>query len=399
MTAAEKGPFAVFRAVRLTAAGTSPPRSPERRAPCTWTLLSSLSETVAASGWVRLLAAVLWVLSASGCGARPCAIEGRAVSRGTAVAGASVEIYLSSDRGGAAAPFVATATGTDGSFRLELPPGSYWVWVKDLASTQGPRRLAEYPGNPVRLAAGATRPLGDIELRTVGAAREEAAPGAGIRGRVLHAGAPAGETAVTIYAAGTRLSGPGYVALVRTDAEGRFQVDLAPGAYRLAARRRRGGATTGNLQAGDLSATAPADPLVVPVDGYLDLGDLQLHEVDVVRLAEKGARGFQEPTTTALEGRVLGPGVKPLAGLYVFVYRDQAMIGRPETVVRSGPDGRFELLLPGGGKYYLGARSRSGGPRQPGEWAGKLAGTPDSGLEVLAGRRVKGLSIVVEQVW
>ena len=28
------------------------------------------------------------------------------------------------------------------------------VWVKDLASTQGPRRLAEYPGNPVQLAGG-----------------------------------------------------------------------------------------------------------------------------------------------------------------------------------------------------------------------------------------------------
>ena len=108
-------------------------------------------------------------------------------------------------------------------------------------------------------------------------------------------------------AASTRLAGPGYIALVRTDAEGRFQIDLAPGAYRFAARRRRGGATSGYLQAGDLSATAPTDPIVVPANGYLDLGDLPLHEVDAARLAAKGARGFQEPTTTALEGRVLDP--------------------------------------------------------------------------------------------
>ena len=75
------------------------------------------------------------------------------------------------------------------------------------------------------------------------------------------------------------------------------------------------------------------------------------------------------------------------------------MIGRPESMARTGDNGEFELTLAGGGRYFVGARSRHGGPRQPGEWAGKLAGTPDSGLEFLAGRSVKGLTIVVEQVW
>lgn len=346
------------------------------------------------------LAAAVLLAAVSACGSRPGAIEGRAVSRKAAVAGATVEIYLSSERGEEAAPFATVATGADGAFRLELPAGSYWVWLKDLSSTQGPRRLAEYPGNPVRLAAGSKQSLGEIELRAVGTVQEPAAaPGAGIRGRILYAGAPAAETAVTIYAAdNTRREGPGYIALVRTDAEGRFQIDLAPGPYRLAARRRQGGATSGSLQPGDLSAAAPPEPLVVPKHEYLDLGDLPLHEVDAGRLATKGAERLLE-SITVLEGRVFGPGMKPRAGQFVFVYRDQGMIGRPLAMVRSGPDGGFVLSLPGGGKYYLGARSRHGGPREPGEWAGKLAGTPDSGLEVVAGRRVKGLTIVQEQVW
>lgn len=341
------------------------------------------------------------MLVAAGCSSKPGGIEGRAVSRGTAVPGATVETYLSSGRGEEPAPFATVATASDGTFRLEIPAGSYWVWVKDLTSTQGPRRLAEYRGNPVRLAAGTTKSLGDIELQAVGKAQEtEAAPGAGIRGRVLHDGKFAGQTAVMIYdAASRRLAGPGYVAQVLTDGDGRFQIDLAPGPYRLAARRRRGGAASGYLQEGDLSATAPLDPIVVPAGGYLDLGDLALHEVDPGRLAASGAPGPQEPEATALEGRVLGPDAKPLAGQFVFAYRDEGMIGRPETMVRTGPDGGFVLQLPGGGKYYLGARSRHGGPRQPGEWAGKLAGTPDSGLEVPGGRRVRGLTIVMEQVW
>lgn len=349
---------------------------------------------------VAVMVSIL-VLAASGCGARPGNIEGRAVSRGTAVAGATVEVYLSGGRGRESVPFSTASTGADGSFRLELPAGSYWVWVKDLASTQGPRRLAEYAGNPVNLAAGTARPLGEIELHAVGASRESSAsPGVGVRGRVLYAGLPAGETAVMIYdAASTRLSGPGYVALARTDAEGRFQIDLAPGPYRFAARRRRGGATSGHLQGGDLSATASMDPIVVPADGYLDLGDLPLHEVDAARLAAKGAQGLQEPATTVLEGRVLDSEARPRIGQFVFAYRDEGMIGRPESMARTGVDGEFALSLPGGGKYYLGARSRHGGPRQPGEWAGKLAGPSDSGLAVLAGRRVKGLTIVMEQVW
>ena len=350
---------------------------------------------------LRVLVAVFWVLSVSGCGSRPGSLEGRAVSRGAAVAGATVEIYISSGRGKESTPFASTATGTDGSFRLELPAGNYWVWVKDLASTQGPRRLAEYPANPVQLAAGKTLSLGDVELHAVGKSQESvAAPGVGVRGRVLHDGAPAVETAVMIYdAASTRLAGPGYIALVRTDPEGRFQIDLAPGPYRFAARRRQGGATSGYLQEGDSSVTAPMDPIVVPAKGYLDLGDLHLHVVDAERLAAQGARGFQESTTTVLEGLAVGPEMKPRAGQFVFVYRDEGMIGRPEAMARTGDNGEFALTLSGGGKYYIGARSRHGGPRQPGEWAGKLAGTSDSGLAVLAGRRVRGLTIVMEQVW
>lgn len=346
-------------------------------------------------------AIALMTIVAPGCGSRPGSLEGRAVSRGSAVAGATVEIYLSAGRGKESTPFATAATGGDGSFRLELPAGNYWVWVKDLASTQGPRRLAEYPGNPVIVAPGKPHMLGDIELHAVGASWETpAAPGVGIRGRILHGGTPAGETVIMIYdAADTRLAGPGYIALVRTDPEGRFQIDLAPGSYRFAARRRQGGETSGYLQAGDLSATAPMDPIVVPAQGYIDLGDLLLHEVDAGRLAAKGTQGFQELSTTTLAGRVLDSGGKPRAGQFVFVYRDEGMIGRPESMTRTGVNGEFALALSGGGKYYIGARSRHGGPRQPGEWAGKLAGTSDSGLVVLAGRRVKGLTIVMDQVW
>lgn len=343
-----------------------------------------------------LLAAVLQFA----CGGRPGMVEGRAVAAGQPVAGATVEAYLTGDRQGGSPPFATGLTGADGAFRLELPAGSYWIWVRDLAAVAGPRRVGEYAANPVVVAPRTGVSLGAIELRGAGRADAAAAPGAGFRGRALHRGVPVEAAAVTVYAPGrSSLTGPGYAAIVRSDAEGRFQVDLAPGEYRLAVRKRQGGEVTGFLREGDLSAVPFAEPVRIAEGRYLELGDVELHAVDRERLAAEAARGHQGVSDTMVEGVAAGPDGKPRPGQFVFVYRDEGMIGRPEAVTTTDAAGGFRLALPGGGKYYFGARSRYGGPRQPGEWVGRLAGRPDSSLEVAPGRPVKGLAIVMEQVW
>ncbi len=187
------------------------------------------------------------------------------MSRGTAVAGATVEVYLSAGRGRESTPFAAAATGADGSFRLELPAGSYWVWVKDLASTQGPRRLAEYPGNPVQLAAGATQSLGEVELHAVGTSQEV---GRRSRRRRPRARPARRRTRRGDGRHDLRRQASTAAGRARIHRAGAHRTPMAafrsispPGAYRFAARRRRSGATSGYLQAGDLSATAPQDPI------------------------------------------------------------------------------------------------------------------------------------------
>jgi hypothetical protein len=349
---------------------------------------------------VALCAATLAAAALCACGGRPGAVEGRAVAAGRPVAGATAEAYLTGDRQGGSPPFATALSGADGAFRLALPAGSYWIWVRDLAAVAGPRRIGEYAGNPVVLASRARLALGEIELRSAGRADEAAAPGAGFRGRALHGGSPVEAAAVTVYGAGrSGLTGPGYAALVRSDAEGRFQVDLAPGEYRLAVRKRQGGAVTGFLREGDLSAVPFADPVRIEAGSYLELGDVDLHEVDRERLAAEAARGHQGVSDTTVEGVATAPDGKPRPAQFVFVYQDEGMIGRPEAVTTTDAAGAFRLALPAGGTYYFGARSRYGGPRQPGEWVGRLAGRPDSSLEVAAGRPVRGLVIVMEQVW
>lgn len=354
-----------------------------------------------AGGRAAVLLTVLAACCPAACGSRPGSIEGRAVSGGAGVPAMTVEVYLGGDRDSKGAPFATAASAGDGTFRLELPSGRYWVWLKDLAAVEGPRRMAEYAGNPVALSPGERRSLGDVELREVGRAPgATAAPGGGVRGRVLLEGAPVADAVVTVYeGANPRAAGPGYLAMARTDGEGRFEVALDGGAYRVAVRRREKGRSSGFLQAGDFSATLPQDILEVPTGRMLDLGDLVLHRVDPRRLAEEESRGFQAPADTRVEGRAVDRTGRGRAGQFVFAYRDEAMIGRPEAVATTDADGGFSLSLPGGGRYFFGARSRSGGPRQPGEWAGKLAGAADSSLEIPAGRRVRGLRIVMEEAW
>jgi hypothetical protein len=231
-------------------------------------------------------------------------------------------------------------------------------------------------------------------------AAEPVPPETGLTGRVVIAGEPAADASVTVYEGEMRrLMGPGYAAMILTGPDGTFQADLAPGSYRVAARKRRGGAAAGFLRPGDFSGEYEGNPVTVREGEYTPLGDLILHEIDSIRLAEEAGRRAAGTSATRVRGTVVGPGGKPLAGQYVFLYRDQGMIGRPLKVTETGEDGAFTFDLPSGGRYYVGARSTIGGPRQPGEMAGRLSGSPDSSVQVNEGETVTGLTVAMEEIW
>jgi hypothetical protein len=309
-----------------------------------------------------------------------------------------VEAWLQAERTAGATPFAAVETDANGSFTLRLPAGSYWLMARDLGAVAGPRRIAEFPGNPARVAAGGSVRPGDAVLAPAGGAAA-IATGTGVRGRVVLEGLPVAEAAVMVYPPGReRLAGPGYAALVRTLPDGSFEVDLEPGSYLIAVRLRRGGSPMGSLREGDASATAEGG-IDVAAGAYLDLGEIALHPVDRERLDAERARGFQPSAGTVLEGRVVDRQGKPRAGMFVFVYMDEGMIGRPAAAAETGGDGSFLVALPGGGRYFVGARSGRGGPRRPGEWSGTLTAAGVEGLVVPEGRRVRGVTVTVSQEW
>jgi len=348
---------------------------------------------------ITRLAPLLLFLAAPAAAAADGTVAGLVSSAGRGVGDVAVEVYLEKKKDVGGTPFALTRSGDDGRFSIALPPGDFYLWAREEAPLFGPPRVTEYEGNPVTVVSGKKTLLDDLELKEVGG-RAAAAPGTGVRGRAVVAGAPAADVSVMMYDGATaQLTGPGYAAMAVTGTDGHFETDLAPGRYRVALRKRRGGGLGGFLGPGDQSGEYEANPVTVVAGAYLDLGDVALHEVDPARLAREEEARRRGEGTGALSGAVTGTNGKPLAGQYVFLYRDGGMIGRPDAVAVTADDGSFRFGITGRGTWYLGARSSMGGPRQPGEMVGRLAGSTDSSVTVTEGENRKGLAIVMEALW
>ncbi|GAB6063109.1 carboxypeptidase regulatory-like domain-containing protein [Deferrisoma palaeochoriense] len=340
----------------------------------------------------RWTAGLLAALLLGACAAPTASVRGRVMRDGAPLAGAAVR--LEPRAGG---PAFEVRTGPDGRFALDrLPPGAYRV------EARGPGALAALPGqNPFYVPAGEPVWIG---LQAVPAESpsfaplREAEPGFGaIAGHVRFRGQPVEGAVVTLYADPDHgLRGPGVMESFPTGPDGAYGIEgVWAGEYWVVARKRQGPGM-GPVREGDLYGIAPANPVAVK-DGQETR--LDLHLVEKERDAPPDA-GILRLTGTGVRGRVVDPEGRPVAGVYVFAYRNRIIgHGMPDfRTLPTGPDGRFELPLGDGGLFYLGARENAGGSPVPGEWFGFYEGSPDHGLVVPKGRVREGVEIVVKRV-
>lgn len=344
------------------------------------------------------VALVLLAWAAAGCRGRqePGTLEGRVTWEGKAVPSALVGAYPKPEQDTSTPPLAEAASGSDGSFRLAVPAGRYWVWARATPSIDGRevRLVGQARPSPSDVEAG-RETRADVFLRDPSGFASASGPaGTGVAGRVSSMG---GGRAF-VYAYPGRLErplGPGFAAAKAVGPDGSFRLDLAPGPYTLAVRRRRSGENFGALDPGDRVALAPAE---VTAGRYRDVGVLRLRPVDPERL--RGTRRGSPESGTRAGGRLVDGQGKPVAGLRVLAFRDARMAGKPLAVsAPSQADGAFVLYLPGGGTYFLGARSRLGGPSEPGEQVGAYRGDDGGGLRLQEAQQRLELVIPVEEVW
>jgi hypothetical protein len=335
-------------------------------------------------------------------------VEGRILFRGVGLEGARVRAYRDFDTVLAHRPFaVSSPADGDGAYRLNLPPGAYYLvaGTRSGSGEDGPAapgdRVAYHGANPISVSPGRYTHVGFLlvahDRPTAYEPGDDPASGA-IAGVVLLDGKPLRGVQVSLYVdGGENLRAAPYAAAAATGEDGGFRFDsLAPLDYFVVARKRASGKGSGPLADGDYFGYYPANPLAVQA------GKTARIELPVVNKAGEvgGEESIFQPTGTALRGRVADGAGKPVRGVYVFAYEEKEM-GHKRPAAISGEvdgEGRYVLHLPKGGRYYIGARSLYGDTPALGEWYGRWEGTGDHSLVIETGREIGNVDIVVEKI-
>ena len=317
-----------------------------------------------------LLLTALLSLAMTSWAAGDSGVRGRAAWRGELVPGVKVRAYRAiTDIPLDQTVAVSEPTALDGTYSLDLPPGSY---VLTASSGSGRPQTGDlfcyYSGSPIQVTAGSYRNVGFNLIRVPAEAPPEVSERSAIRGEISFQGEPLSRSYLYVYQnANKGFKGPAY--FVQPVANGSFRLNLPPGDYYLLARKRERGGQFGPIEIGDYFNFYHGNPL------HVEAG--RIHEVKIETITRLSMLEEELPGEfSGVRGQVLDHSQQPMAGLYVFAYRDSAMTGTPDFFsAPTGDDGRFELALPDAGPFYLLARQAFGGPAAEGEPYGRLTAT------------------------
>lgn len=348
-------------------------------------------------------AALLAVFLLSGCSRTTGTVEGTTTIAGVPSGGAQIRFFVRAGEERSGTPFATGESGADGTFRKELPAGSYYLTALRTAREGGRDRTwkGEFPGNPLRVEAGGRATGVDIPMSEMSAGGFVAREGTGVTGKVLSSGRPAAGVFVYAYPEEARaVRGPSFVAFARTDERGRFSLPLREGAFRVVARRKGGENEAGAMMPEGESGGEEFRAVTLAAGETRELGAIALHRSEEGKRSARAEAGGQDRPRARIEGVVLRDDGTPARGVYVMAYADHRMIGRPFAISgKTGGDGIFLLGLPRPGTFYLGARSEFGGPLSPGEWVGTYDAAPDHSVRVKEGETKTGIRIRVAEKW
>lgn len=204
-------------------------------------------------------------------------------------------------------------------------------------------------------------------------------------------GHPVQDAHVYAYSQGkSNTLGPADAMSEPTGADGAYILILPEGTYTLVARRRLSGSISGPLRNGDLSGRFSKPLRAGPGDRT---------GVDItLSIFHQGSEGDPRrilTTFTRVEGIVVDPDGKVMMGVHVFAYRGVFRPDPPDYLaLTTGMDGRFEISLPGGGSYTIGARTGLRGKPRPDDSMG-FWGEKDQPREIREGTVTEEVRIVI----
>ena len=303
-------------------------------------------------------------------------VRGRVAWRGELIPQITVQAYKQIADIAKGVPIAVSApTDLDGIYQLELAPGNYVLTASSRPGALKPGDLfCYYSGSPIQVPASGYRNVGFNLIRVPEETVKEAER-SGIYGQLTYQGEPLEKAYLYVYKdPGKGFKGPGY--FIQPVASGSFRLNLPPGDYYLLARKRARGGQFGPIEIGDHFNYYFGNPVHVESG---QAREVKIETVTRLSMLEEDVVEFQ-----GARGQVVDAAGAAQAGLYVFAYRQAEMTGTPDYFsTPTGPDGRFELVLPDGGPYYLLARQAFGGPAGGDELYGKLQNS-DGGPQAVA---------------
>jgi len=339
----------------------------------------------------RIFLIILLLLSSVASATAASGVKGRAAWRGEVDAGVIIRAYHAiADIGKEKVVATSAPTGLDGTYSLDLPPGSYYLTARNYGGKPTAGKLfCYYSGAPVTVRANAYTNVGFNLIRIPKESPPETTTTSGIKGSITFQGAPIERAYLYIYKdAADGFKGPGY--FIQPVEKGSFRLRLPPGEYWILARKRAKGGSFGPIEPGDYFNFYYGNPVRIEAG---QTREIQLETITRLAMLEEESLPLR-----GIKGVVLAPGKKPAGKIHVFAYRDAAMTGTPDFFsAPTGPDGRFELPLTGDGPFYLLARENFGGPASGGELYGKFSGKEGAALKLDAQNQVREVIIHVEK--
>ena len=288
--------------------------------------------------------------------------EGRVVCDSQVMSGARVFAYLSFDDLVGLKPYkVSGPTADDGTYRMDLPAGKYYLAVKkrQAGPDEGPLAPGDYfsfqGSNPITVVTGRYTHVGFalVKLAQSVSYEDGTDPGTGsIAGKVTYGGEALQGANVVLYLDGKAdFRGLGYSTAPPTSKEGSFRVDFLPESdYYLIARKRATGKAAGPLTDGDYFGYYVANPVAVKA------GKIARITFGVVSKAGEIGKddSLFRDTGTHVTGHIKNKDGKPVKGVYAFAYKDKVMAHkRPEYISRTvDEDGKYVLNLAEGASTW-----------------------------------------------
>lgn len=321
-------------------------------------------------------------------------VKGRAAWRGELVPGLWVSAYLAIEDVAAGKPLaVSGPTALDGTYQLELPPGSYVLVARSFDGQPKPGDyFCYYSGSPIDVQAGHYTNVGFNLIRVPEEAALKRGKTTGLAGEISYQDEPLEKVYLYVYRdAKSHFKGPAYN-IVPVE-KGRFRLRLPEGDYYLLARKRLAGGRYGPVAIGDYFNFYYGNPV------HLAQGTVRTIHLETITRLSNLEQGEDELPFQGVRGQVFGPDGAPVAHLYVFAYRDPAMTGTPDFFSgATDADGHFELRLPPQGSFYLLARQSFGGPAAEGELYGKYARNNEHRIELTEKSPVREVDIHVQPI-